>query len=203
MSSHFQLFSSVISVSFVDGTEKLFDYVVNQEFYTQNKVTGNVLSSSKQSNDLQLLDKFLDIKYKFLEQFYDFKNNVLKYQTTDFKITTSWATKTEKGNQGTPHKHSNNYYSGVYYFGDTDENTAPIEFTGLFHTPTDFCFEATEYNVYNSHTWSITPEKNMLIFFPAYLIHRIGYHNSDNPRYSVAFNVMPKRPYGSRDNKIL
>ena len=202
MSSFFPLFSSIINVSHLDDMPELFDYVENQSFDFQGNVTNNISSSSLQSDDLYLLDKFPQYKEVFLNEFIDFKNKVLRYTNTDFRITTSWSTKSVKGSQGSLHKHSNNYYSGVFYFGEVDELTAPIEFTGLFNSPTDFCFEAEEYNIYNSSSWTITPEKNMLIFFPAYLIHRIGLHMSDNPRYSIAFNVMPKTPYGSRDNQV-
>jgi uncharacterized protein (TIGR02466 family) len=201
MKSFFPLFSSVIYVSEIEEPTDLFEYIKNQEFYAQNSITKNK-SSALQSSDLNLLDKFPHVKKKFLNEFYLFKNNVLHYKNTDFEITTSWSTKTTKGTHGSPHKHSNNFYSGVYYFGDCDDKTAPLEFTGLFHTPTDFCFEATEYNVYNSSEWSINPQKNMLVLFPAYLVHNIGMHLSDNPRYSLAFNVMPSKPYGTRDNMV-
>ena len=200
--SVFPLFSTLIYVSHVGNTDDIFNYIRNQKFYSQQQISGNVSSSSGQSDDLNLLDKFPHQKKKFLQEFYTFKDEVLKYKTTNFEITTSWSTKTEMGEQGTPHNHSNNYYSGVYYFGECDPGTADLEFTGLFHTPTDFCFEAEEYNIYNSSSWNITPQKDMLILFPAYLVHRIGLHQSNNPRYSLAFNIMPTRPYGTRDNMV-
>ena len=45
----------------------------------------------------------------------------------------------------------------------------------------------------------ITPHKNGLVLFPSYLKHKILKHDSDIPRYSLAFNIVPVGHYGTGD----
>lgn len=60
----------------------------------------------------------------------------------------------------------------------------------------------TEYNIYNSPWWNFKPKKNMVIFFPSYLKHRMGRHNLDDPRYCLVFNIMPCGTFGFGDSSI-
>ena len=59
----------------------------------------------------------------------------------------------------------------------------------------------SEFNIYNSQSWSISPKKNMIIFFPSYLYHQIEKHNSKIVRYSLAFNIMPNHTFGDADSE--
>ena len=55
-------------------------------------------------------------------------------------------------------------------------------------------------NNYNAKEYLVTPQKNMLLFFPSYLWHTILNNHSDKPRYSLAFNLIPLGQYGSGDS---
>ena len=109
----------------------------------------------------------------------------------------SWVTKTEPNGHGNEHSHSNSWLSGVYY--PEDNNQSGIRFS---YENTIFNNVPKEFNIYNSHTWTLDSEKNLLIIFFSNLRHRILPNLSKQNRYSLAFNVMPKGDFGWGDSKI-
>ena len=54
---------------------------------------------------------------------------------------------------------------------------------------------------YNKIEEKIMPNKNMLVLFPSYLKHKILTHESNIPRYSLAFNIVPVGHYGVGDSQ--
>ena len=118
-----------------------------------------------------------------------------------FIITTSWFTKTKKGQQSIFHSHKNSFYSGVYYFGDYSEDSAPIAFENPLTPFMDFyMYPSGEWTIKNSQTWEITPRKNLLILFPSYIRHTIMRSEDDGVRESLAFNIVPIGEYGASDS---
>ena len=109
-------------------------------------------------------------------------------QDTRFKITGSWATKTEPKAHSNMHQHANSWLSAVYY-PEGDKS-----FKIRFHSPKpqlwlDHC---KEYNIYNSSNYDLTVEENMLVIFPSVLSHEILTNQSKKTRYSIALNVIPQ-----------
>lgn len=153
------------------------------------------------SKNKSIMDDFPKEKKIICNYFDILKNNILCHEDTDFIMTRSWATKTVKGSYSQYHKHSNNYYSGVLYFDNYDENSAPIEFENPLNVFNNFQIKVSKTNYHNAKKSKIFVT-NKLIFFPAYLQHRIGRHQSDTPRYSIAFNFHPCGNYGSGDNEL-
>ena len=153
------------------------------------------------SKNKSILNDFPKEKKIICDYFDIIKNDILCHEGTDFTMTRSWATKTLKGSYSQYHKHSNNYYSGVLYFDNYDKNSAPIEFENPLNLFNNFQIRVSKTNYYNAQISKICVP-NKLIFFPAYLKHRIGKHQSDTPRYSIAFNFHPCGNYGSGDNEL-
>ena len=121
-------------------------------------------------------------------------------QDTGFKITTSWATQTKPKAYSNSHQHANSWLSAVYYpEGD-------VNFKIRFYCPKpqlwlDHC---NEYNIYNSKTYDIKADKNMLIIFPSTLAHEILTNTSKKIRYSLALNVIPQgRIYEDTDSELI
>ena len=118
-----------------------------------------------------------------------------------FKITTSWFTKTLSTDSVRPfHNHRNSFYSGIYYFDNYSSNTASIEFQSPIKQLNDFYIAPTKYHLQNSPFFNIKPSKNLLLFFPSYLEHTILNHNDTQPRYSLSFNIVPIGQYGEGDS---
>ena len=154
------------------------------------------------SQDVRVLESYPEIKKILLDHFISFSDGVLGVNC-NFEITTSWLTKCEKGEESTLHLHGNSFWSGIYYYGENYCESSPIEFENpLVNHIRDYGFyvipeKATPYNKLAER---VIPTKNMLIMFPSYLKHRIVTHNSDIPRYSLAFNIVPTGLYGAEDS---
>ncbi len=190
----------VCQMTVIEDLSSFFnDIKENLEFESTDSEDSHDMYMSK---NLYVLKKYPELKEILLKYFYVFVDNVLKAEKTNFNITTSWVTKTNKKSFSQYHRHKNSFYSGVLYFDDI-ENCGELKFLNDSDYMNGFKLnEFSEYNIYNSETWKISPHKNKLIFFPSSLRHKITEHNSDTPRYSLAFNVFPTGTYGDSDSTV-
>ena len=139
------------------------------------------------SNDWNVLDSLPILKGEIHKALHLYIKGLMK-QDTRFKITGSWATKTEPKAHSNMHQHANSWLSAVYY-PEGDKS-----FKIRFHSPKpqlwlDHC---KEYNIYNSSNYDLTVEENMLVIFPSVLSHEILTNQSKKTRYSIALNVIPQ-----------
>ena len=88
---------------------------LNQKAKNEKYVDVEEIYSTKISKSLYVLDSLDNIKKIILDKFLNINNTYFKYDN-DFKITTSWFTKSIKNNIGDFHNHGNNFYSGIYYY---------------------------------------------------------------------------------------
>lgn len=154
------------------------------------------------SKNFYLLDTYLNEKQLFMDVFNkNYKDDVFQYHDTEFKITTSWATKTNKGAYGGHyHRHKNCMFCGVFYF---DDLKTPIIFNGQNLIDEDIMVnDPKSWNIYNSREIKVFPTANTLFLFPSYLQHRIGKNIEDEARYSVAFNLFPTGIFGKLDSEL-
>jgi len=189
------LFSKVVVSDDLNLSEKQFNHI-NQN--AKNEIYNNVedIYSTKISKSLHVLDNLKSIKKIILDKFLYINKAYLKYDN-DFKITTSWYTKSSYNNIGSFHNHSNNFYSGIYYI-DVDNNSGDIEFCDF--TSSFFQLNPIEYNIDNSKSWLFKPKNDMIIFFPSQLHHTIHLNKSKKDRYSLAFNIFPVGKIGCGDS---
>jgi uncharacterized protein (TIGR02466 family) len=157
--------------------------------------------NSSGSKSLTVLKKYPEIKNKILSYF-EKSNELISHYPCKFDISTSWFTKTSKKGYSQFHSHRNSFYSGILYFGNYSEENkhAPIEFTSPISDLFNNYIIPKRYNINNCEMWKIFPNRGMILFFPSYLKHRIGYHEDDSIRYSLAFNIVPKGEYGIEDS---
>tara|TARA_R100001594_G_scaffold129454_1_gene168075 strand:- start:141 stop:740 length:600 start_codon:yes stop_codon:yes gene_type:complete len=151
------------------------------------------------SKDLNVLRKYKELNKEIIKAVNTTLKEVLMLENINYIIFSSWLTKTEL--QGSPdaHNHANSWLSGVYYpkgdpgFGIKFYNDHKTQ----FFTP------PTKYNIYNSGEWNIIPEDNYLILFFSQLRHKIMLNNSNECRYSLAFNILPKGKFGAGDSTVI
>ena len=185
-----QAFPSPVIVDFIEKRVDQLD-IPNQKFVrVKNQVQGQYTTLNQ-----RILKDYPRVEKIFLEAF---KKVPLEYKN-DFRITTSWCTRMEKGLYSQYHNHKNTFWSGVFYPEESDGN---IEFKNPCMSLTSFLVIPEEYNGYNSNGMYVTPRKNMVVFFPSYLEHRVCAHNSEEPRHSLAFNMVPVGDYGDGDSSI-
>tara|TARA_R100000963_G_C4617801_1_gene86214 strand:+ start:32 stop:676 length:645 start_codon:yes stop_codon:yes gene_type:complete len=189
----FSLFAKVFYFKEIEGIDlkKLRTLASQQEYHTartdEQLFVEKVCSST--SNTHLLNQKSFNFLKKALEKEINyFKDEILSFHKTKFKITTSWLTKTEPGQSSVYHNHHNCYYSGVFYI-DVDENSGHISFDSFANER--YKIIPTKYNVYNSSAYTFIPRKGMLILFPSEIPHRIIKNQSEIARYSLSFNINP------------
>ena len=152
-------------------------------------------------NNKNIYSPLTTLKTKILDSINLFNEEVMSYKKTEFEITTSWATRCSFNEESGRHKHCNNMYSAVYY-NKCHDNSSKIEFHNNNWSSYNYDLGVSEYNHFNSSTWSIEPRDKLLIVFPSSMYHKISKNLGPKPRYSIACNARPLPPYGYRDSYI-
>tara|TARA_B100002019_G_C21054158_1_gene490724 strand:+ start:32 stop:658 length:627 start_codon:yes stop_codon:yes gene_type:complete len=187
-------FSKPFYIKTLDSLEdnyfnKLLSVVKKQPYKKEEKIFSNVSKNYKILEDKQ----FSTLKKHILKEFDFYKNDILRYNNTNFKIVTSWLTKAKKGQVSRLHCHKNSMFSGVFYFS-VNKKQLNISFENL--QSSNYSVEPTEFNIYNSIEQKIIVEDKTLILFPSEVHHQILENISKKDRYSLAFNVIPDGEYG-------
>jgi len=100
-----------------------------------------------------------------------------------------WININQKGNANEWHVHQNAALSGAFYINVT----SPIVFEHPYQHITPFYWNKNNvqnWNVYNSTIWSIMPEPNILLLFPAWLKHKVHVNEEDIDRITISFNTV-------------
>ena len=157
------------------------------------------------------LKETIDFEFRVLEQFPKMKqmfthisNRLIKEglnYDNELEISSSWFTKTHKGEQSPMHDHKNCVFSAVYYYGDYDDKVANLIFKNPIVNLTSYRLNVGKSNKFNTYDIEITPQSGSLLIFPSYVSHKIDVHKSDIPRLSLAFNMVPVGQYGIGDSQ--
>ena len=180
--------SSIYVILVTDAVSDFFHNLINVEGIDFRTVGDNPHWVTK----FTLLDDYPEMKKLFTS----ISLQVLKEvaDAEKIKITTSWLTAIEPNATPTMHRHQNSWFSGVYYFQDS--------YSGLeFKNPIERDIDLKNNKLTNN--WRLQPKKNMLVFFPSYLHHRIEKNTFDEVRHSLAFNIMPDGTTGVVDSEFV
>ena len=149
--------------------------------------------------DYNILRKYEELNKEIMKAVDTTIKDVLMLEGVNYRIFSSWLTKTSPNAHRGPHNHANSWLSGVYYpkgspgFGIKFYN----DFRTNFYTP------PKKFNIHNSSEWTIRPENNYLILFFSEVRHKIMTNNSNEDRYSLAFNILPKGKFGFGDSTVV
>lgn len=144
----------------------------------------NWISTSQEVLNDSAYDKLLQgISAGISEYFYGIMG---ARQDVELFITESWFNKTEKGQTHHRHWHPNSLLSGVVYL-QSEGDTGRIKFiTSQYDT---IEYSIVDANLYNSRSWSVTPEAGSMVIFPSNVEHLVEEYQGDTPRISLAFNT--------------
>jgi len=195
------VFTKILDQISDDEINELNNNIKNLNYHTtaENK-TRKHLSASSDNLYVFELPEFKKLADIIKKEFYNFKNNILKYTYNDFVYTTSWATKSEPGQESDYHNHANCMYSGIIYT-NVGKNSGSLVLCDM--TKSGFCLKVSEQLDYNSPSVNITPMNKMVVFFPSHLHHKIQFNNSNITRHSIAFNFMPVGKLGFHDSQLI
>ncbi len=118
----------------------------------------------------------------------------------DVQITTSWYTVTFPSGHSAEHAHCNSWYSAVVYFTDYDDDSSQIRFV---NPPSGIYVHPADYNDYNAGDVRVAPARGNIILFPSEVRHKIMINHSQENRYSMAFNILPKGYIDAGDSSYL
>lgn len=157
------------------------------------------------------LKETIDFEFRVLEQFPKMKqmfthisNRLIKEglnYDNELEISSSWFTKTHKGESSPMHDHKNCVFSAVYYYGDYDDKVGNLIFKNPIVNLTSYRLNVGKSNKFNTYDIEITPQSGSLLIFPSYVSHKIDVHKSEIPRLSLAFNMVPVGQYGIGDSQ--
>ena len=125
--------------------------------------------------------------------------NDLKFQFEDLVLTDMWSNILKPQETHTPHTHSNNFVSGVYYL-QTTNNSPAINFLDPRGQTCVLQPQQKEYTKYNSTRYFMPAMVNRMILFPSWLQHYVPVNDSKEDRISIAFNCMFKGLVGIPEN---
>ena len=112
------------------------------------------------------------------------------------KMTNLWINVNKRGDNNVVHTHPGAVLSGAYYLDVPDCCSGNITFMNTFdkiHMKEAWgCnanFNRAHHNEYNDDEYDVYPQDDTLLFFPAYLMHRVHKSSSDEERISISFNI--------------
>ena len=181
-------------------TDKIISMIDNhfENSGTNTSIDVDNISSVSISKSILELENFIDLKKQLMNELNNFFHNVMNYES-DFKITTSWFTKSQNSQSSNYHNHNNSMFSGILYL-QTDENSGDISFEDFNNRR--YKLNVKEYNIYNCTEYQIKPNDGLLILFPSEVHHKILKNNSNIVRHSLAFNIIPVGEIGSGDSYL-
>jgi uncharacterized protein (TIGR02466 family) len=120
--------------------------------------------------------------------------------TIEFYVTNSWVNRHRRGQSAGPHMHHNSLISGVLYLKVAD-NSGDLVFhrdvLTLVPFPPALDLDIDKFNIYNCKSWAHKPKTNDICLFPSVVSHSVDPNESDEERWSLAFNVFARGDFGA------
>ena len=184
MDNVLHLFSTPLLNTYLNVSEEMFQFIKSQKFF-------------RHGNGSMTNEYFLECpEMKFVKDSITNKVKSYLYDTCGIsdkiipELVTSWVNLHRKGDQAQIHIHTNSIVSGVWYIS-TPKNSGQLLVhceKRLFGNFLEFPVE--EINEFNGSFCSFTPHRGDLIIFPSDLRHSVHSNESDEERFSLAFNYM-------------
>jgi len=187
----FPLFSKVVYVKQTNINCENILKTINENTSVSgipNQITKKYLTLASTNKKVLDQSKYKNLKKEIMKEFYYYAHGVLNYKNNKFKMTTSWFTKSDAGQESNYHNHNNCMFSGCLYLKIND-NSGGINFNNY----ENFRFQliATKYDMLNARDYTIKPQTGTIVFFPSEMYHRILQNESNEERVSLAFNFLP------------
>lgn len=168
--------------------------------------TGKANEYGLHSRDTYILERreCTPLRNFIMQAIMQFGKDTLMYDYTEYKLSQSWVSHKLPDQHHTMHTHPNSLISGVFYYGDFDQNTPAI----CFHKPVmgvNVSYLSPKFqkdrrkSQYAWETFSVTFTPGLLVLFPSYAYHSVPVNKSNKVRKSLAFNVVPAKSLGDEN----
>ena len=127
--------------------------------------------------------------------------DMLAYDYESYRFGQSWLSYKHPGQHHTQHTHPNSLISGVFYFGQPEEQTPAIrlhKMMGGFNTSYISPKRVPDKRnlKYAWEHFDIQFNPGLFLLFPSYFHHSVPLNKSKTTRCSVAFNIVPEVGFG-------
>ena len=189
------LFSKPLAISTIDDkvSEKLKSLCGEVTWEDDNSETGY---NGGWSSNRNILDDHIELKSYFENFSKTCILDIYEY-STDIQVTTSWFTRTLPNGYTKNHSHCNSWFSAVVYFDEYEEESNKL----ILNTdPPRLLVNKKSDNIFNGYSLTVPPRKNLMVLFPSEMRHETDLNKSNQIRYCLAFNIMPKGDSGIGDS---
>jgi uncharacterized protein (TIGR02466 family) len=118
----------------------------------------------------------------------------------EFYVTNSWVNIHRRGHSAGGHIHHNSLISGVLYL-KVPESSGDLVFHRdglcLVPFPPALDLDMDSFNIYNCKSWGHRPKTNEICLFPSVVMHSVEPSESNDERWSLAFNVFVRGNFGA------
>ena len=155
------------------------------------------------STDKNVLDRpeFVDVRKIVTSELEHYVREVLAVnENIDFYVTNSWINVYRRGEQAGAHMHHNSLISGVLYLQTSDAGGDIVfhrDVQSLVPFPPALDLDMDSFNIYNCKSWGYKPKTNDICLFPSVVSHSVEPNDSDEERWSLAFNVFVRGHFGA------
>jgi len=176
------------------------DAVINLEYERTH------INNSDISKDRYILNDIPDLKSDieshcelFVRKYLTVKDNA------KFYLQNSWSNIHRPNEDSQIHYHASSLLSGVYYpilpknSGDIAFHRGSI-YINIFHH--SIRFEYKENNNLTAEKYVLNLKEGTIIIFPSHLEHSVEKNNSNENRYSIAFNFYVRGKFGKEEYEL-
>lgn len=180
--------SFVAKINLKQDLKKIINYsndIKNKQKGRKHSNYGGFQSDNLNRNDSALIPLIKEI---------EFQSNVIAKEIFkvgfNLQLDNIWVNINGFKDFNIVHKHNHSKLSGVFYvkIPKKSGNLVFVSDTEIENYITNENF--LEYNPYNSSTYGIVPEENVLYLFPSWLKHYVEPNLSKEKRISISFNLM-------------
>ena len=176
------------------------NYILNTDYERMHIGNGDI------SKDRYILNNLPDLKKEIETHCEIFVRKYLSVsENAKFYLQNSWSVKHNPGDLAQIHSHGSSLLSGVYYI-KTKQNSGSLVFhknpiyTNTFHQ--SIRFEYDDNNNVNTGQYVIDVEDGKVILFPSHLEHSVEQNNTNEIRYSLAFNFYVRGKFGKEEYEL-
>ena len=161
------------------------------------------INNSDISKDRYILNNMPDLKSDienhcelFVRKYLHVKNNA------QFYLQNSWCNIHGPNEYSQIHYHGSSLISGVYYpILPKDSGNIKFHRISIYNNlfSQSIRFEYNENNNVNSDSYELNVNEGTIVIFPSHLEHSVRKNNSDEKRYSIAFNFYVRGKFGKEE----
>ena len=176
------------------------DAIINLEYERTH------INNSEISKDRYILNNIPDLKSDIESHCELFVRKYLTVKdSAQFYLQNSWCNIHGPEESSQIHYHASSLLSGVYY-PILPKNSGNIAFhkgsiyNNIFHQSIRFDYE--ENNNITAEKYVLNLKEGTIIIFPSHLDHSVERNNSNEKRYSIAFNFFVRGKFGKEEYQL-